>query len=1578
MRSCKAWRRWIGLVISGLVVASIGPQSPADPSDLPASSDTLALPTSPTDAYGTDNGVGVYVRDSAVALEKLALAQRMEKAHEWGKSADLYQEILQKYKDRVVPAAMDDRQRIVQYASVTEAVRQAICKWPPEGLDVYRARYETDAQKMLADAGTNRLGTLHQVFSVYFPTEAGRDAGIRLMDSYFEQGEYAAVAQIGQRLLQWHPDLEAQRPMVLYRVALAEKMCGDESAARREWGELSRDYPQATGSIRGTDVLLADSLQAELATPIHLAQSSTGESWLTVGGDWGRSRISPATVKPGARLYSLRLAQGQGPTPAEAVLNDPQQQQQVAEERQGSRLGIMPAIDRGELFFQDNVNLYAVDLDSGTPLPAWVGTWPGGVYKLPGDAAPVPAGQQLCVSVSDKYVAAVMGLSDHSAVYYAASPPAPPTRLVCLDRTTGRELWTASTADLPDTFASARGLQLGSAPLIVGDNIYVIGHGGKGRQFEDCYVLCFSAKDGHCNWACYVASANSVQAEIQQDGQIVFSNTVSHLAYSGGRLFIITNLGAAAALDAYTGSVIWLNIYRDESVDSLLEPPFAGGGIAGRTGMPVAAPPWTYNPAVVQNGKVFIFPGDSRYIFIYDAGSGREIKRIWLSDFPDTTDADDKPDQPDTLLAVQGDVMYLAGPGRAWKFPWVAYDHETNPHPGGAWASGFDDSVLGRGFVTSDAVYLPTTEGLRRILLRNGAIDSHEGAFPRNGWDPQQEGPGNVVVADDHVIVAGDRHIGVYADIRLARAKLDRLVAAAPDDPEPRLHYAEVMFVSGQTSLAEQKLQEAFGRLPNFSGDNGARMHGRAFNDAMNFAARLIQRSADPVEITRLFNLARTAAQTPRQQAQYCLAVALYEENGQDFPAAMAMYQRILSDETMSKILLLDAGSSSLSPAGVMAEQAIARLMQSPLGKAAYTPYEQAAAAALEQAKIAHDANQLEAVARVYPNSQVARAAMAQAAQVLESTGDFRPATLVLRKMLSKYPDQGRVQILESMARDYLRLPGRLDVAASRLALAAETAPGDKLSQPLLLPDGSVLKDLTLSDAAQKLRDYAIRASEEALPDLQIPTSEQRQEYRQETHRPTVPPLAASHIIAGVEQLQAPLQDFSRTDRLIGWSHAGGLAIYSVDQIAPICSCADVHDPLKGAAWTGDGLLVWTQSTAYLIDPVSGKAHWSLDVSSVPPIPVTRQPASLSNDSQSDSEDEDSSAQGTGDAPQANRQEQILHVAPISDRVIVATTSGRILAIDNDGGKIAWQNRPSEHDSSRLLAGDDFTVLRIQQTDAIDLVVINSFTGELVGRKSFPLDPGNEVPYSMALSPDGTLVYTLPDRLCVQDLYEANLTPQGMEPRVSSTPDPKAPQLFLSDGEPDQLLLYGGRAYVVANQGGFIGVFSLDTAAPESSGSTDGRQDPGILPTVFLASPNISLHISGGYLYAVSQRNAAAFQLDSPWAQWRTDDSMLARDFEKILFGRDYLFVLDRQYPPATVSNKAGSRVILAGYSRARSKSHPQSESGLGPYPLEINDATATDWQAIDGGIAYCAKDGIHILHGTRQEVLEAIKPDSN
>src|SRR5256885_11699931 len=169
-----------------------------------------AQDANPASLYGKDPTQGVYVRDSAVAVERFALAERMERLKEWAKSADVYQEILQKYSDRVVPSQVDKDNRIYQYASVGAAVQERLSKWPEEGLNVYRARFENDAQSLL-QSKTDDPATLHKVTSLYFVTDAAKQAALRLIDLYIENGDFAAAAWTGDRLLGLHPNLQAER-----------------------------------------------------------------------------------------------------------------------------------------------------------------------------------------------------------------------------------------------------------------------------------------------------------------------------------------------------------------------------------------------------------------------------------------------------------------------------------------------------------------------------------------------------------------------------------------------------------------------------------------------------------------------------------------------------------------------------------------------------------------------------------------------------------------------------------------------------------------------------------------------------------------------------------------------------------------------------------------------------------------------------------------------------------------------------------------------------------------------------------------------------------------------------------------------------------------------------------------------------------------------------------------------------------------------------------------------------------------------------------------------------------------------
>ena len=201
----------------------------------------------------------VYVRDSGVATEKLALADRMEKATQWDKSADVYQEIIEKYADRVVPTRTDPTGQPTQYTSVAMVVQEKIAKWPAAGLTAYRRRFDDTAKDQLAAAGDDPAA-LQKVMSLYFPTDAGKAAGIKLLTGGFERGEFALAAWTGRRLLALHPSLADERPAVLYATALAEQMGGNVAAAAAHLGELQNSSPNALGTVRGIETKLGDSL----------------------------------------------------------------------------------------------------------------------------------------------------------------------------------------------------------------------------------------------------------------------------------------------------------------------------------------------------------------------------------------------------------------------------------------------------------------------------------------------------------------------------------------------------------------------------------------------------------------------------------------------------------------------------------------------------------------------------------------------------------------------------------------------------------------------------------------------------------------------------------------------------------------------------------------------------------------------------------------------------------------------------------------------------------------------------------------------------------------------------------------------------------------------------------------------------------------------------------------------------------------------------------------------------------------------------------------------------------------------
>jgi outer membrane protein assembly factor BamB len=1368
-RKCRPSRS----ILAAVVALSLGAlTTPAQVDVGPAA--TVPAPQqrgglNPDSFYAKEPVQGVSVRDSLEAIKKLEDARRMERLGDWNKAADWYQEVLEKLGDRVVPSGVDKEGRQSQYTGIERPVQEQLAKWPKDGLAAYKNRYGPVARTMLDQARRDDRETLSKVMKLYFVTDAAREAAIRLIDLLLENGEFPEAARVGDRLLDWHPSLEADRPKVLFRTALAYHLSGDAKKAKERAEQMSARYADATGSLFGKDVILADALGRLLqqAPPVSVA-TATGSIRLNPGGDESRSQVMPAAARSGARIASVELADP--PVPKNIPPQQLREMEQFGRLRDNSaNLGIMPVVDDEELYFQDGSRIYAVSVQSGVPLPGWIQSYPStnGQYIV-NSWGPMRGQQQQTLTLTDQYVLAVMGVPDRLSNYGFPTYGERGTRIVCLNRSDGKEKWVFRKDKLPND--TLRGLDFSGSPLVVGDNVYVIGRGGKNLNAEDCYVLCFDLTGGTYKWSCFIASANNNYAFM---GQVSTGDTLSHLAYSSGRVFVLTNLGACAALDAYSGTISWLNIYQRDTTNFNPEMGWRPQGRGAPQTPSVQA--WEYSPVIVRDGKVFVLPTDGRHILVYDAGTGVEVKRFALSDFA-ALDENRFSEQstPQALLAVDGSHLIICSEKAVYCIDWQA-QVDGGVRQAILWKSDFPSRIRGRPFVTSDSVFVSTETTpvgkdrhngqLFRVERFNAAgkiTGRIKESYPSNGreWDTEGgEGTGNVVVTGDQVIIATANRVNVYADMDLARKRLDDDVAAAPGDPKPRLRYAEVMFVAGELPVAMEKLNEAIGLLGGLKSLRPGTERDHLFNDCITFAFKLqkdkkLEDAEERVNaINKLYDLAGDAASGDSQQVNYRISRARFNREFQQpnsLTEAVRLYQEILTNPKLRIVPLAEEEGTGATQAALVAEKSIADVMK--VKPEAYQQFEEQAATALQAA--GKDPAALKAVAESYPNSASAAKAMIAAAQAYEQQSNHRLATHTLRQAYAKYAQtQGndvKVRLLEGMARNYLAIPDRVDVTAARLSAVVRLGKeSDKLEKPLALPGGKVLVEAgtTFGQALKAVQTYTTQAAAAKLPDFRMPpplTDEQKeaimlaqlqwQEGQDPAKRPVIDRtpflnVAATPVIEDVDALLLPPRELrgkhARHDRVVAWSN-GNLAIYGVGSREPLGRSSLVTEQPRYAAWVDEGksLLAWGDTQVVMVAGANADKKWKVDLKALPRIDVIAGGAATdqtigANENAGGAEAEQVFPGGqrmilrrrvingrmvqqwqavppqVNPAPVVGGAEQILHVRLIDDRIIVATSAGQLLAVKAADGSLAWHTRLSQASPIIRMAATDDFVVSL-------------------------------------------------------------------------------------------------------------------------------------------------------------------------------------------------------------------------------------------------------------------------------------------
>jgi outer membrane protein assembly factor BamB len=1131
------------------------------------------------------------------------------------------------------------------------------------------------------------------------------------------------------------------------------------------------------------------------------------------------------------------------------------------------------------------------------------------------------------------------------------------TKLVCLDRHSGAEKWVMTPAKLPADQPTLRALDFTGSPLVLGDSVFVVGRSGKPVQFEDCYVLCFDLATGKFKWATYICSASAQQQ--MMDSENGYSDESAHLAYASGRIYALSNLGALAAIDAYDGTIAWLNIYP-RAVSNVRFPGQLGWSRIRSTDSG-GNRPWQINPSIVTEGKVFALPSDSKYLFIYDAGTGVEIKRIRLSDVGNA----------DQLLAVRGEHLILAGSKGIYSLMWAKYDEtKFDKYTMLDWPRELvaGEAVRGRGFVTKDWVYIPTSDRLWRIDIKTGKSLPVYPVASNKKWDSEVEGPGNVLVVPDHVILAGPTSVDVYTDLQVVQRKLDAEVAAAPSDPEPRLRYAEMMFVSGRLDLALPKLDEAISLLGGVGAMQAGKSRERVFNNAMTFAQKL-QADEDPKSreaVSGLYDRAADAASTPMQQVTYRLRRAKFAASMDQADLEVRLYEEILQQPALRNVAVTDTDSGGVSPAGAIAEAAISSAIDR-AGKNVYAAFEQSATKEFDIAKSQGAAAMLE-VAHVYPNATVAPVALVSAAKALETAGDHRQATQVLRQAYVKYPEiPNRTEVLEALARNYLALPRKVDVAISRLAQAAKLSGQEKLSQPIKLPDGQVLQNVTFASALDTLKKYQTQQSSADLPDFHLPPYTTLEQRRQGVKEPAafLPQLTTAENVLAIVQV---LPDHRRLDRIIAFT-PGGLSVYGVGQSAPLFTARTINEQPKTAAWMGDSLLVFTPTRAVMLQP-NGDVAWQSIVANLPdidaendaPLPVTVVPDEWQRFGRGRRRFFNGRPvpQPAVQVDADNKPEEISQARFAGDRVAFSTSAGRVVGLDLKGN-VVWQSRPNSRPVDRLLATDDFVVFTAGDELSVQLCALDIGTGQTLFRRLFTRE--GQWPINLDLSPDGKIVYLTQDQLCAKDLFEPGDKLSFAQPGMRRDNGRPAYEGALL---PDHLMITQGRILVIAENGEFLHIDSLENGQMLRYTNSDGQNMDCRLPTD-AREWRVVLQSAGPYVYAIGQRaTLRAYNIDRPEETWNRfserDGTFQTRD---AIIGKNHLLVLDE--PTAGAQEGRPSPLVrLNFYSRAVSKQG--RESGLIEYSVPLSDASGIKaWQAVEGGLYYLGGDGkLHFLRGAK------------
>ncbi|MBB6431481.1 outer membrane protein assembly factor BamB family protein [Algisphaera agarilytica] len=764
----------------------------------------------------------VYLEDSPAALQLADEAADLQAQGRLGEAAQKLQDIVDEYPGKLMP--IDE----TGYTDAHRWVRQRLAG-DEALLSAYRRRFSAVAERALQDAlageSDQREARVMALLESYPLTPAGLEAAFLLTGLQLERGDGDGAAAM-LLLAETHPDRSAADARYFELLAWSAALQQDSAA---------RDAALAA---------LAESGDATAVASLTRTLSNLPQ------GD--------AAADEPARVPSVPMQRPLWQVGIESSLgNKVVAQPRVAQNAAGESVELRPVAAGTLILINDNQRVYAIDRVSGRL------RW----SHLYGDEEARPnntfnSGFGAGRVVQDRREALVHGENVYAILGFAVPwqgrhrrQVIDPTELVSLDRNTGELRWSVTPGELDPTLERAA---FHGTPVSCGDQVIVMARRSQASSFQDSYLFAVDAVTGDLRWRRHLASTSGPNSRNALP-------PMSSMSIDNDIIYLCDNLGAAASVDARSGSIRWVRVLLEQQANArgqqIISIPFS------EASRPVRSEAGLIMPMRINSARGMLLAPDTGEI-LEEFNSQSPLANAY--EFAPLSDGD--------VLVIGPQLARLDG--QTLEPRWTTPITPRN-------VEGITPRVsLWQGV----AMVARETTGLQFIDLETGQ-QTERIELP---WT------GGVLATDDVWVVTSGRRLAGFLEWSVAYDTLRQRSEDQPTSPEPGLNMAMLAINADQTEAINEGVDRTLQAL-SFDIDRREKDpqawqadRQKVFSELLNLTER--EPAIDATVAERLFDRLAITTETPSELLAYNLARGDYLVKLERLDEAVDFYQAILLD----------------------------------------------------------------------------------------------------------------------------------------------------------------------------------------------------------------------------------------------------------------------------------------------------------------------------------------------------------------------------------------------------------------------------------------------------------------------------------------------------------------------------------------------------------------------------------------------------------------------------------------------------------------------------------------------------------